>query len=198
MYDSRQFLNNHGTANIRELETKDKGSATQTLTTVMDELQRNTRKEIERKPTGTRPTGRGSVIICDYCKKPGHPEVDCWMRHPEKRPTGATARNPTLREPIRHAPLSTNNGPPRNPSVKCTFCGMMGHLERDCHQMISMRNQARRNIEDRNTAVRAGVVCQKCHLKGHLAKDCRRNINPNHTLNANAASYNPRETNNPQ
>ena len=46
------------------------------------------------------------------------------------------------------------------PSVKCTYCGIRGHEEKDC-------KKKKAGITDRDR-------CDNCNIIGHLTKDCRR------------------------
>ncbi len=58
---------------------------------------------------------------CPHCRKGRHSADDCWILHPEKRPTKFAAANPKLKETQHH-----------QSQLKCSFCYRFGHDKENC------------------------------------------------------------------
>ncbi len=87
-----------------------------TLEQLVEFLSRKYRKNEKIEPTPTHTMkGSASQGKCRTCGKIGHGKANCWLKHPERRPT----RSP---QPVIK----------RNKERKCWNCGMTGHISKNC------------------------------------------------------------------
>lgn len=73
---------------------------------------------------------------------------------------------------FRASSVKENNKQHYQKSIKCNFCGMLGHISRYCRKRSNnsfMQNQSKASVNER--------LCYRCKKPGHFIKDCKSDSN---------------------
>ena len=103
---------------------------------------------------------------CNYCEKPGHQEVNCWRKHPDKAPTKSTTSTPMNSTP--NLPSGANRLATQINSP-CDFCGKIGHRLVDCFQLEKYSKKAKEE-----QIFKQSLYCSHCKTNGHSTERCRK------------------------